>query len=118
MLLEEQTKLQAELRRVKERLLEVRASIPAKPKIQPAVFARWLDLRDYQAVAKEFCLTPSKVSSIVSATFRQQLKSRSLDKIDLVCRWKETRHYQQVAQEFEVPEFLVKHIVVRWNKRA
>jgi RNA polymerase alpha subunit len=118
MLLEEQTKLEAQLRKVKEKLLEAKASIPRKPKIKPLVFARWLELRDYHAVAKDFSLTPSKVSSIVSEVYRQKLKTKNLDKVDIFCRWKETRNYEQVAKELDVPEFLVKNIVVRWNKRA
>ena len=74
MLLEEQIKLEAQLRRVKDQLLEARASIPNKPSVKPAVFARWLELRDPNAVAREFCLTPSKVKSIVSEAYRQKLR--------------------------------------------
>jgi hypothetical protein len=117
MLFEEQIKLEAELRRVKEKLLEARASIPHTPSVKPAVFARWLELRDHNAVAMEFCLTPSKVKSIVSEGYRQQLKSRSLNEVDIFCYWEETRSYQKVAQEFGIPESLVKNIVVRLNKQ-
>jgi hypothetical protein len=113
MLLEQQIHLESELRRVKEKLLEARASIPNKPEVKPAVFARWLELRDHNAVAREFCLTPSKVRSIVSEAYRRKLKSQSLNEVDIFCYWEETKSYQQVAQEFDVPEFLVKNIVVR-----
>jgi hypothetical protein len=118
MLSEEQTKLEAELRKVKEKLLEARASMPRKPKIKPLVFARCLELRDYHVVAKEFNLTPSNVSSIVSEVYRQMLKTKHIDKADIFCRWKETRNYEQVAKEFDVPVFLVKNIVVRLNNRT
>jgi hypothetical protein len=120
MLLEEQIKLQTELRRVKDKILEARASIPNKPNVKPAVFARWLELRDHNAVVREFCLTPSKVRSIVSVTYRHKLESQSQVEgqveADIFCYWKETRSSQQVAQEFDVPEFLARNIVVRWNK--
>jgi DNA-directed RNA polymerase specialized sigma24 family protein len=117
-LLEAQTKLEAQLRAVKEKIVEARASMPRKPKLKPAVFARWLEIRDYHAVAKEFSLTSSKVSSIVSEAFRQRLKSKGLNEAEIVNRWREARSYQQVAREFDVPEFLVRNIVVRLNKRA
>jgi hypothetical protein len=118
MLLEKQTTLEAELRQVKEKLLDLRASIPHRPIIKPAVFARWLDLRDHNSVAREFCLTPSKVKAIVSEAYRRKLESQSLNAVDIVCYWEETRSYQQVAQEFDVPEFLVRNIVVRWKRRG
>jgi hypothetical protein len=117
-LLEAQTKLEAQLRAVKEKIVEARASIPRKPKLKPAVFARWLEIRDYHAVAKEFSLTSSKVSSIVSEAFRQRLKSKGINEAEIVNRWREARSYQQVAREFDVPEFLVRNTVVRFNKRA
>jgi hypothetical protein len=115
-LLQEQIRLQTELRLVKDKLAEARASTPGKPKVKHAVFARWLELRDYNAVSNEFCLTQSRVRAIVSKAFREKLESQDRGEVDIYCYWKETRDYHRVAQEFDVPEFLVRNIVVRWNK--
>lgn len=116
LLLREQTELEGRLRQIKEKIEHLKASKDHKPNIASAVFAKWLELNDYGAVAQEFSITPSRVSSIVSHAYRLKLKNGDLNEFDIFFSWKEKRNYAAVAQKFLIPEFLVRNIVIRRNK--